>query len=82
MIFMAFWFMFIGGRFSFSSIGLICLSCAFYFLAVGIYKAYFIKRAYREKFLPLLRENSRGNHESNPNSVKGGENYANSTAIE
>jgi hypothetical protein len=52
----AFWFIYDGGRLSFSGRGIVLLSGAFYFLAVGIYNSYFIKRAYREKFLPLLRE--------------------------
>lgn len=58
MAFLAFWFMYDNARISFSGRGILILSGAFYFLAVGTYKAYFIKRAYREKFLPLLRENN------------------------
>ncbi len=56
MAFWAFWFMHDGERLSFSGRGILLLSGAFYFLAVGIYNSYFIQRAYREKFLPLLRE--------------------------
>lgn len=58
MAFWAFWFMYDSSKISFSGGGILILSGALYFLAVGIYKAYFIKRAYREKFLPLLRENN------------------------
>lgn len=53
---LAFWFMYDGKELSFSGRGILLLSGAFYFLAVGIYNSYFIKRAYREKFLPLLRD--------------------------
>ncbi|MCG5497507.1 hypothetical protein, partial [Ectothiorhodospira variabilis] len=59
MAFWAFWFMYDGGKIIFSGTGIGLLTGGFYFLAIGFYKAYFIKRAYREKFLILLRDDNR-----------------------